>query len=91
MRPFNIIKRTLSHHHSPTSFTKFPVSSFINHIDKEKVDETNKNVLDLVSKVDIIDNKINSINTKVKNTDTYLFIHLVIMHSIYMPIILYNI
>ena len=82
MRPFNIIKRTLSHHHS--TFTKFPVSSFINHFDKEKADETNKNVLNLVSKVDIID-------TKVKNTDTYLFIHLVIMHSIYMPIILYNI
>lgn len=89
MRHFNIIKRTLSHHHS--TFTKFPVSSFINHIDKEKVDETNKNVQDLVYKINNIDNKINSINTKVKNTDTYLFIHLIIMHSIYMPIILYNI
>lgn len=84
MRSFNIIKRTLSHHHSPTSFTKYPVSSFSNHIDKEKVDETNKNVLDLLSKVD-------NINTRVKNTDAYLFIHLIIMHSIYMPIILYNI
>ena len=82
MRSFNIINRTLSHHHTP--FTKFPVSSFINHIDKEKVDETNKNVLDLISKVD-------DINIKVKNTDSYLFIHLIIMHSIYIPIILYNI
>lgn len=82
MRSFNIIKRTLSHHH--TNFTKFPISSFINHFDKEKADETNKNVQDLVS-------KINSINTKVNNMDAYLFIHFIIMHSIYMPFILYNI
>jgi hypothetical protein len=83
MQYFNIIKRTLSHHHSPTSFTKFPVSSFINHFDKEKADETNKNVQELVS-------KINSINTKVNNMDAYLFIHLIMMHSIYMPLILFK-
>jgi hypothetical protein len=80
---FNIIKRTFSHHHSPTSFTKFPVSSFINHFDKENADKTNKNVQELVSKVD-------DINTKVRNMDAYLFIHLIIMHCIYMPIIIFK-
>lgn len=89
MKSINIIiKRTFSHHHS--AFTKFPVSSFINHFDKEKSDETNKNVLDMVAKVNSIDNKINIINAKVRNMDAYLFIHLIIMHSIYMPIIIFK-
>ena len=76
MRSFNIIKRLFSHHHSPTSFTKFPVSSFINHFDKEKADETNKNVQELVSKV--------------KNIQAYLFVHFIIMNIIYMPIIIFK-
>ena len=88
MKSINIIKRTFSHHHS--AFTKFPVSGYINHFDKEKADETNKNVLDINVKINNIDNKVNSINAKVRNMDAYLFIHFIIMHSIYMPIIIFK-
>jgi hypothetical protein len=70
--------------HGRTHFTKLTVPVLINQFDKGKPDETNKNALELTS-------KINSIDTKVTNIDLYLTVHLFVMYSIYMPLILCNI
>ena len=62
-------KRYLSHHYEPI---KYPVSSFINYFnqyDKIKIDETNKNVKELLTRLETIDKKVTTI-------DFFIFINL---------------
>jgi|688.fasta_scaffold821304_1 hypothetical protein len=80
-RPITIsnIKRTFSHHHDST---KFPVSSFINHFDREKMEETNKNVNELVSKINQINFKINKMDNENNYMVKYLIANFVLINGI---------
>jgi len=77
IRP-NIIKRTFSHHHTPT---KFPVSSFVNHFDRKTMEETNKNVNELLSKIHNINNKIHNINNEIDHTQFFIILNFIITGS----------
>ena len=80
MRYFNIIKRTLSHHHSPTNSY---IHAF-NHLDREKLEETNNKMQNINVKIDKIDKEI-------KSLDIYIASNFVILNCIYMPLIFLNV
>jgi hypothetical protein len=82
----NIIKRTFNHHRD---LIKFPVSSFINHFDREKMEETNKNVNELVSKINQINFKINKMNDENTYMDKYFIANFVLVNGIYMPLLFF--
>ncbi len=81
----NIIKRTFSHHHSPTNF---PVSSFINHFDRKTMEETNKNVHELVSKTNHINTRVNTIFEEVDFLHNIIILNFIITNTIGLSILL---
>ena len=65
------LRRAFSHHYE---HIKYPVSSCINyfsHLDKIKLDETNKNVNELISRLETIDKNVSTI-------DFYVFTNLLV-------------
>ena len=65
------LRRAFSHHYE---HIKYPVSSCINyfsHDDKIKLDETNKNVNELITRLETIDKNVTTI-------DSYVFTNLLV-------------
>ena len=75
-RQSNIIKRAFCHHRD---LIQTPASTISHHLSR---DEINENVNKLVSKIDIIDKKVN-------NIDKYIFLNFALIHGIYFPTIIY--
>lgn len=88
IRTSNIIKRTFSHHRD---LIKIPTSCFV---DTKKIEETNKNVHELVSKIDQMNHKIHQMNHKIINinneldyTQFFIILNFVITTGIGIPIL----
>ena len=75
----NIIKRTFCHHRD---LIKIPTSPFF---DKEKIEETNKNIQMLDSKINHIQVKIDQENNNIKN---YIVFNFILTNAIGLPIII---